>query len=231
MKSYIAVVYSIDQEILFFKRALLFIKQEVINKRKILFYRLKDKEIILCKIGVGSKNIEKNLNMINENYNISKIILIGFAGALDKRLKIGDCILPVTVRNNDTQEEISVKTGKKGVLNTVSDIFCKKEKFELKQKHKEILAVDMESFYFAQWQKKQGKEIFIIKSISDSFNFIMPEKTVMLKYFNRIPLCYSSLLDFFKSPIEFIRLLKLKLFCLIAGFRLYKGLISTNWLK
>ena len=207
MKNYIAILYSLDQEIRFLKKSFIFLKKEKLGKRNVFLFEFKGKNILLFKIGVGAKNIEQNLNSLTQRYNISKFMLIGFAGAVNNKLKVGDIIKP---QQNH-------------ILYTVDKIYNKKDKELLRKKDNSISAIDMESSHFSTWAKQNKKNFSIIKAISDPFNFKMPQDTFIFKYFNKIKFNQTFFKDLIKNPLDIIRVIKLKIYCLAASFYLAKS--------
>ncbi|MBU0650413.1 hypothetical protein KKC59_00725 [bacterium] len=85
-KKYVAILYSIDQEITFLKKSFCILNQEKLGRNFV--YVCKDKDILLYKIGVGEKNIKRNLKLFTERFDVEKFVLIGFAGAVSEKLRV-----------------------------------------------------------------------------------------------------------------------------------------------
>ncbi|MBU0650414.1 hypothetical protein KKC59_00730 [bacterium] len=113
-------------------------------------------------------------------------------------------------------EEIVLHNNSRDVICCVSKIVGKQEKEAVSQKYPEVCCVDMESFYFADELK--GRDICIIKSMSDNLNFVMPCMEIMLKYFNRFR--FYFFVDMFLRPAECWRVVKLKVCCVYAAYKL-----------
>ena len=184
----IAIFYSIDEELKFID---IYLKNKNVvvlsNSRRATTGKLFGKKVILSKIGVSKKYMEENIRVIEEKFHISSYWLIGFSGAVSKSLKLGNFIFPGVIKNEGA-EDIKIEHGNsEHVLFTGDKVFYKHDKHLLKEKFQDVCAVDMEAYYFAKRHQKLGKKFYIVKTISDTSDFVMPDISIMIKYF-RIPI-------------------------------------------
>lgn len=99
------------------------------------------------------------------------VISVGWAGALDPALKVGDLVVPATVIHTDSGERFSTAAGF-GELITAGTVAGAGEK-QTFSAHS-ALAVDMEAAAVARIAREKGVPFLAIKSISDEYDFAVP---------------------------------------------------------
>ncbi len=99
----IGIIGALDVEILGIKGLMTDITEKTVSK--ITFYqgKINNKDCVLAQCGVGKVNAAMCTQTMILLYNPSKIINTGVAGAVDKRLHIGDIVVSEKVVHHDSQ--------------------------------------------------------------------------------------------------------------------------------
>lgn len=97
----IGIIGAMVEEIELMKDAMN-IKEEIVHA-KISFYvgTYKEKDIILCKSGVGKVNATITTQVLIDRFHVDKILFTGVAGALDSQLEIGDIVISNNAQHHD----------------------------------------------------------------------------------------------------------------------------------
>ncbi len=142
---------------------------------------IEGKEVVLAKLGVGGDNavsrLEKVLKVIDKP---SAIILVGASGGIKKDQRIGDLCKGDKIVHIETKEVIEIESDTKGLHITVDRVAHKEDKKRIAKDFKgihgrEVIGVDMESFYIADYARKKGIPFYLIRAISDSLEGMIPE--------------------------------------------------------
>ena len=239
----IIILAAMESEIAFMRKKMLIEKEEHYKKYSLYWGQYLHHKIVLLKSGVGKKNIQRILKVIdNIPVNRVKCILhIGLAGAVVPYLKIGDIIVPQELmninRNNnsyyadqyllrkiDQLIDHSPKIKKKIYYPhlVTSNVICsKKEKQIILQQYPQAGAVDMEAFYIGQYCTENRVPFLLIKAISDTYDFTFPRYYLTKEKFTLSD--YPKLLGIAVSkPQEIIAAIKLKNNCRAAIKNNYK---------
>jgi adenosylhomocysteine nucleosidase len=150
--------------------------------RNFLFFRREEHEreemIVVCG-GIGLEAARRAAEVAIALYRPSQVLSVGFAGALDASLHVGDVFVPaVAIDARDgsrTNIEGMIEGGNnKGTLVTFMDVAGIDQKANLAQAYG-AQAVDMEASAVAAAARAHGIPFAAIKAISDEMNFEMPQ--------------------------------------------------------
>ena len=122
--------------------------------------------------GIGAEAARRATEALIQEVNPGRVISVGFAGALDASLQIGDVLMPRHVINSADGVRTDVGAGD-GVLVSSANVVGKDQKLRFAKAYAAV-AVDMEAAAVAQGAQARGVEFGVIKVISDASNFNMP---------------------------------------------------------
>lgn len=127
--------------------------------------------VLVCG-GIGAEPARRAAEAIIELYAPAIVWSVGFAGALQPRLRVGDITIPRRVV--DVRDGSSVDTAEgAGILVTSTGIVSPKEKAQLAASY-DALAVDMEAAAVARGAQARGVRFAAVKVISDERDFSLP---------------------------------------------------------
>jgi nucleoside phosphorylase len=146
-------------------------------------------KILLLETGIGRENIDYRISRLLENHNIDFAIFLGFMGALEKDIKVGDIIIPSRFASIlEPQEEyqsnpelldfcqtlekknnFKLHFSKKNL--TVDRVCLGDDKIRLKQANPGVSSVDMEAFRVAKRFSKERIPFIIAKAVFDEWDF------------------------------------------------------------
>jgi adenosylhomocysteine nucleosidase len=124
--------------------------------------------------GIGAEAARRATEAIICEVSPTRVISVGFAGALDPSLKVGDVLEPRTVIDAADSARTAIESGE-GVLVTSATVVSKDQKARLAKSYSAI-AVDMEAAAVAQGAEARGVEFAAVKAISDAADFSMPAR-------------------------------------------------------
>ena len=196
-----------------------YFKTNICKKGEFVEVQYKKNKIFLYVLGIGKKNVQKSLKKIEKDiHKFDLIFFIGIAGAISKDLRVGDIIVPCnlitqtgkTIQLNGLLKEC---LNYNGALLSSDNFVSKAEKQKFANIFIELSAVDMEDFFIAEYIMKLSRKIIVIKTISDSYNSILPDENFLIKNYrykdiktqfkNLIHDPYNSLkMSFFKINIK-----------------------------
>jgi adenosylhomocysteine nucleosidase len=136
-------------------------------------YRLfEDADTALICGGIGAECARRATEAVIREVNPTRVISIGFAGALDGSLRVGDVIEPQTVIHvaDGVRTEIGSGTG---ILVTSAGVADAAQKARFAKAYA-ASAVDMEAGAVAQGALARGVEFGAVKAISDVAEFKLP---------------------------------------------------------
>ncbi|MEW9670968.1 5'-methylthioadenosine/adenosylhomocysteine nucleosidase [Ammoniphilus sp. 3BR4] len=97
----IGIIGAMDEEIQLYKEGM----QDITEKTTagITYYtgKLKDKEVVLCKCGVGKVNASICTQILIDHFDVKEVIFTGVAGALNPDLEIGDIVVSSDCQYHD----------------------------------------------------------------------------------------------------------------------------------
>jgi adenosylhomocysteine nucleosidase len=127
--------------------------------------------VLLCG-GIGAEAARRATEAVIALYQPELVQSVGFAGALDPALKVGEIFSPSRVVDARDGSSVEMATGF-GVLVSVATIAGTEEKAKLAKSYG-AQAVDMEAASVARGAQARGLRFMAIKAISDESNFAMP---------------------------------------------------------
>jgi adenosylhomocysteine nucleosidase len=127
--------------------------------------------VLVCG-GIGPEAARRASEAVVSLYGPQEIVSIGFAGALDTTLRVGDLLEPATVIDSRDGSRNSI-TGGSGVLVSFSVVAGKDQKQRLAKAYS-AQAVDMEAAAVAKTAAIHGLRFRAIKVVSDESDFAMP---------------------------------------------------------
>jgi nucleoside phosphorylase len=136
-------------------------------------YRLfEDKEASLICAGVGPEAARRATEAIIQEVRASHILSVGFVGALDPALKVGEVFEPRTVINAGDGVRTDTGSGQ-GTLVSFSVLAGREQKEKLRDAYSAAV-VDMEAGAVAQGAELRGLRFGALKVVSDEADFVMP---------------------------------------------------------
>ncbi len=170
--------------------------QEKVNKTLREFYKglLDGLKVILVRSPMGKVNNAITAQLLASHFNVDMIISIGFAGAIDRSLKIGDVVLSTGAIQHDTGTikpygfiwEMSPEIGEEkdldidierwalsngyhyGTIVSGDQFIASEEKRDWLKKRFNALAVDMGAASIYEVCKQNGIKCIFIRIISDT---------------------------------------------------------------
>jgi len=122
--------------------------------------------------GIGSEAARRATEALIRKVNPVRIVSVGFAGALDGSMQVGDVFTPGVVINAADGVQTEIRLGQR-VLVSSATVADKEQKIRLAKAYGAI-AVDMEAAAVAQGAEAREIEFGAVKVISDAFDFNMP---------------------------------------------------------
>lgn len=129
------------------------------------------KVVAICS-GIGAEQGRRATEAAIQQAHPAKMISVGFAGALDSSLKVGDIVEPRVVVNSADGSRTDTGRGKGTVVSSLT-VVGPEQKQRLATAYGAV-AVDMEGASVAMGAQAHGLEFAALKSISDEFDFAMP---------------------------------------------------------
>lgn len=129
-------------------------------------------EFVLVCAGIGAGAARRAAEAIIALYNPMIVYSVGFAGALDGTLKVGDTMRPERVVNARDGSSVAIDGGH-GVLVSFESIASPEQKRKLRESYS-AQAVDMEAAAVAQAAEARGVAFEAAKAISDDMDFEFP---------------------------------------------------------
>lgn len=169
-KSKIAIVAAVEREVSALVKGWTRIEREY-DGRRFRFFEQQD-TVLVCG-GIGADAARRASAAIIALYRPTLLQSVGFAGALQAEMRIGDILSPAVVIDARDGSRIEIAGGN-GVLLTFMAVADKKQKLNLAQAYA-AQAVDMEAAAVAAAARANGIEFRAIKVISDELDFEMPE--------------------------------------------------------
>ena len=122
--------------------------------------------------GIGAEAARRATEAVIREVNPSRVISVGFAGALDASLEVGHVLEPRTVINVADGVRTEIGSGE-GILVSAATVAGKQQKIRYGKAYGAI-AVDMEAAAVAEGAQARGVEFAALKVISDAADFNMP---------------------------------------------------------
>jgi adenosylhomocysteine nucleosidase len=127
--------------------------------------------VLICG-GIGAQAARRAAEAVIGETRPERVISVGFAGALDSKMKVADVLEPRVVVNAADGSRTDTGLGQ-GTLVSYSGVADRDQKQRLARAYAAD-AVDMEGAAVAQAAKARGIEFGALKAISDAADFAMP---------------------------------------------------------
>ncbi|MBM7624943.1 5'-methylthioadenosine/adenosylhomocysteine nucleosidase [Sporohalobacter salinus] len=102
----IGIIGAMDVEIELLKSDLDLEKKS--ERAQMVFYqgKLKGKEVVLVKSGIGKVNAAVCTQILVDDFSVDKVIFTGVAGAVDKKLDVGDIVISTDTIQHDVNSTV-----------------------------------------------------------------------------------------------------------------------------
>lgn len=169
LMSRVAIVAALEREV----RSLVKewqVSEKESEGRRYRFFE-KDDLVVVCG-GIGPAAARRAAEAMIALYAPNQIYSVGFAGALDRGLKVADIFQPLRVVNASDGSSVTLDRGQ-GVLVSFGSIASPAQKASLRDSFG-AQAVDMEAGAVARAAEARGVGFAVVKVISDEFDFDFP---------------------------------------------------------
>lgn len=140
---YIGIVIAMDEEHEEIVKLMKDIKEKQIYNLRFLTGKIKEKNCVIVKSGVGKVNAARTTQVMINNFDIEYVINIGVAGAINAMLNIGDVVIGKHVVQHDF--DITAFGHSKGYITGVGDkVICDRD---LVEQYKKIIENSAEKNY------------------------------------------------------------------------------------
>lgn len=173
----VAIVAALERELRGLTRSWSRVEQRYEGRSFVFFER--DEMVAVCG-GIGTESARRAAEAVIALYDPKQVQSVGFAGALDVGLRVGDLFMPAVVidARDGSRIEIDGTTGQerpeRGVLVTFMAVAGVPQKASLAQAYA-AQAVDMEAAAVAAAAHSHGIAFSVTKVISDESGFEMPQ--------------------------------------------------------
>jgi adenosylhomocysteine nucleosidase len=127
--------------------------------------------VLICG-GIGAHAARRAAEAVIEDARPARVISVGFAGALDSKMKVADVMETRVMVNSADGSRADTGSGQ-GTLVSYSGVADREQKQRLARAYGAD-AVDMEAAAVAQAAQARGIQFGALKAISDEANFAMP---------------------------------------------------------
>jgi adenosylhomocysteine nucleosidase len=127
--------------------------------------------VVVCG-GIGAEAARRATEAVIALYRPELLLSVGFAGALDAALKVGEIFSPSRVIDATDGSSVEIAAGR-GVLVSALTIADMEQKAKLAESYA-AQAVDMEAAAVARGAQARGVRFMAVKAISDESSFAMP---------------------------------------------------------
>ena len=138
--------------------------------REFRFYE--SREAVLVCGGIGPEAARRAAEALLVLYSPDVLYSVGYAGALDPALKVGNVLTPGQVMNGSDGSRVDVSEGR-GILLSQNALASVAQKSRLRECYG-AEAIDMEASAVARAAEARGVGFRAVKVISDEFNFELP---------------------------------------------------------
>ncbi len=168
--SKLAIVTALEREVGELTKNYRRIEREY-DGRKFTFFEHGD-AVLVCG-GIGLEAARRAAEAVIASYRPTLVQSVGFAGALDASMHVGDIISPAVVLDARDGSRVEI-VGGEGTLVTFMTVAGAEQKQKLAQAYR-AQAVDMEAAAVAAAAAAHGIRFTATKVISDGLHFEMPE--------------------------------------------------------
>ncbi len=172
----IAIVAALEREVSGLTKGWSSVERECEGRRFVFFER--DEMVVVCG-GIGGEAARRAAEAVIVLYRPMLIQSVGFAGALDASLHIGDILTPAVVIDARDSSRLDVDSGngpgnRRGTVVSFMAVAGVDQKTKLVQAYG-AHAVDMEASAVAAAARAHGIQFDTTKVISDEVDFEMPQ--------------------------------------------------------
>jgi adenosylhomocysteine nucleosidase len=165
----VAMVAALEREVRPLVKGWLGVEREYLGRG---FKFFENGQAVLVCGGIGADAARRATEAAIAFYEPEVVLSVGFAGALDPGLKVGEIFSPSRVV--DVRDGSCVETGMgRSVLVSVAAIAGVEQKAKLAESYG-AQAVDMEAAAVARGAQARGIRFMAVKAISDESAFVMP---------------------------------------------------------
>jgi adenosylhomocysteine nucleosidase len=165
----LAIVAALEREVRPLVKNWRTVKREHKGRRFTFFER--DNAVVVCG-GIGAEAARRATEATLHFYHPALILSVGFAGALEPALKVGNIFLPRFVIDANDGSTVEMSSGT-GTLLTVSSVTGADQKAKYLKDYG-AAAIDMEAVAVARAVQSRSIPIMAVKAISDEYNFDLP---------------------------------------------------------
>ncbi|MBY6035163.1 5'-methylthioadenosine/adenosylhomocysteine nucleosidase [Fictibacillus nanhaiensis] len=97
----IGIIGAMDEEIVYMKDSLDIYGESIYAQNKFFEGTHHNKEVVLCKSGVGKVNAAITTQILIDRFQVTHILFTGVAGALDSSLEVGDIVISSSAMQHD----------------------------------------------------------------------------------------------------------------------------------
>ncbi|MCM3717965.1 5'-methylthioadenosine/adenosylhomocysteine nucleosidase [Fictibacillus phosphorivorans] len=97
----IGIIGAMDEEIVYMKEAIDIYGESTFAQNKFYEGTHHNKEVVLCKSGVGKVNAAITTQILIDRFQVTHILFTGVAGALDPVLEVGDIVISSSAMQHD----------------------------------------------------------------------------------------------------------------------------------
>jgi adenosylhomocysteine nucleosidase len=165
----IAMVAALEREVRAFSKRWHAAEREY-DGRQFKFFE-SGESVLVCG-GIGAEAARRATEAVIALYRPELVQSVGFAGALDPALTVGEIFSPTRVVDARDGSSADIGTGR-GVLVSAASIAGPEQKLKLAGSYG-AQALDMEAAAVARGAQARGVRFMAVKAISDESNFVMP---------------------------------------------------------
>jgi nucleoside phosphorylase len=170
----VAIVAALEREVIGLTRGWSRVAREYEGRGFIFFER--DAMVVVCG-GIGEQAARRAAEAVIAFYHPALLLSVGFAGALDASLSVGDILTPSVVIDARDGSRVEIERNaigeRQGTLVSFMAVAGIAQKANLAQAYG-ALAVDMEASAVAAAARAHGIPFDATKVISDAYDFEMP---------------------------------------------------------
>ena len=130
--------------------------------------------IVLVRSGMGQDRARQALVELAERFSLERVFSIGYAGALDPALQVGDLIIAdkvvyyETLKSYSLDQELAIPEVRRGTLLTVDEVAATPlAKQTLREKYSAV-AVDMETYGLAEEARARDLPFVSVRAVTDT---------------------------------------------------------------
>ena len=188
--SMLAIVAAMSEELKDLRRLVAVEGVDMRSGRPVYRCTYRGRDLLLVQCGVGKRRAERTVRFVLDHYPVTAAVLLGFSGALNPGLKVGDVAACSTLRSAEGQEKeeyrcddgllsaAQVCMGARcqcGVGVSALGLIGSKEAKRLLAETSQADVVDMESYWIARIAAENHVPFMTVRSISDAATDSLPD--------------------------------------------------------